>query len=35
MLNTYKKKGMNLPSWPNLTEKEVDYICDIITDFYK
>ena len=28
-------KGMNLPSWPNLTEKEIDYICDVIINFYK
>jgi perosamine synthetase len=27
-------RGMNLPSWPELTEAELSYICDSIKSFY-
>lgn len=27
-------RGMNLPSWPGLSEDDVKYICDIIRDFF-
>ena len=27
-------RGINLPSWPGLTDEQVRYICDIIRDFY-
>ncbi|HDB1440022.1 TPA: DegT/DnrJ/EryC1/StrS aminotransferase family protein [Vibrio cholerae] len=27
-------RGMNLPSYPELLEKDVDYICNVISDFY-
>lgn len=28
-------RGINLPSWPMLTRKQLDTICDSIIDFYK
>lgn len=28
-------RGINLPSWPGLTEEQVKYICGIIRDFYR
>jgi perosamine synthetase len=27
-------RGMNLPSFPDLSEKQVIYICDKITEYY-
>ena len=28
-------RGINLPSYPDLTESDVDYICNQLKDFYK
>lgn len=28
-------KGMNLPSYPELTKEQVNYVCDIIKSFYR
>lgn len=28
-------RGINLPSWPNLTEEKIRYVCDKIRDFFK
>ena len=27
-------RGINLPSWPGLSEEQVEYICDIIRSYY-
>ena len=28
-------RGINLPSWPGLSEENIKYICEIIRDFYR
>lgn len=28
-------RGINLPSWPGLTDEQVQYICDCVHEFYK
>ena len=28
-------RGMNLPSWPNLTENQINLICEVINNFYR
>jgi perosamine synthetase len=27
------RRGINVPSWPGLSDKDVDYICEIVRDF--
>lgn len=30
----FSKRGLNLPSWPKLTDEQVKFICKLITSFY-